>query len=159
MTEQSRNRDQCRQRGLKHACIHTYTKTHTHTHTRTQRETGAVGEPAVPDSSSARGVRTESGRRGCTGWISTGALLALRINAADNRLSPVERLRNATTHQRKRGKGERQRGTEWWRKWETKTRAKRKERKKHVRQCKERQRECSEYYGGGGWWSEGGKTR
>lgn len=100
--------------------MHAYTRTQKHTHTHTleesQRETGAVGEPAVPDSSSARGVRTESGRRGCTGWISTGALLALRINAADNRLSPVERLRNATTHQRKRGRGERQRGTEWWRK-------------------------------------------
>lgn len=43
-------------------------------------------------------MRTESGRRECTGWIRTGALLALRIKAEDSRLSPVEQLRRATDH-------------------------------------------------------------
>lgn len=46
----------------------------------------------LPDSSSESRVRTISGRRGLEGWIRTGALLALRIEADGRALSPMDRL-------------------------------------------------------------------
>lgn len=38
-----------------------------------------LAEVALPESSSERGVRTISGKKGLEVWIRTGALLALRI--------------------------------------------------------------------------------
>lgn len=63
----------------------------------------------LPDSSSESRVRTISGRRGLEGWIRTGALLALRIEADGRALSPMDRLLMAL---KKEDKDRRDRGEE-----------------------------------------------
>jgi hypothetical protein len=46
---------------------------------KVKRAVQKLAEVALPESSSERGVRTISGKKGLEVWIRTGALLALRI--------------------------------------------------------------------------------
>lgn len=60
-----------------------------------------LAEVALPESSSERGVRTISGKKGLEVWIRTGALLALRIYADGRAHSPMDRLLMALKKEKK----------------------------------------------------------